>query len=156
MTGIDHAARTAELEAEEARLAFESFDFAEAYAIGQRLLELAPAPIALRIQVGDRVLFAAAHDGTSADNQVWLDLKSAAVRQFSRSTLWLHHRLKARGRTLAESPSVRTPMIDHGGGFPIRIGTQVVGFIGVSGLPHEDDHRLITSAIEQYKAGRLG
>lgn len=154
MTGIDHAARIAELEAEEARLAFEYFDFAEAYAIGHRLLETAPAPIALRIQVGDRVLFAAAHDGTSADNQVWLDLKSAAVRQFGRSTLWLHHRLKARGRTLAESPSVRTPMIDHGGGFPIRIGAQVVGFIGVSGLPHEDDHRLITSAIEHWKAGR--
>ncbi len=87
MTGIDHAARTAELEAEEARLAFEYFDFAEAYAIGHRLLETAPAPIALRIQVGDRVLFAAAHDGTSADNQVWLDLKSAAVRQFGHSTL---------------------------------------------------------------------
>ncbi len=152
----DHAARTAELEAEESRLAFDRFDFAEAWAIGRALVESAPAPVAIRIQVADRLLFAAALDGTTADNQVWLDLKSAAVRQFGHSTLWLHHRLKARGRTLAESPSVRTPMIDHGGGFPIRIGAQVVGFIGVSGLPHEDDHRLITSAIEQYKAGQAG
>ncbi|MDR6289798.1 uncharacterized protein (UPF0303 family) [Inquilinus ginsengisoli] len=148
----DHAARTAELEAEETRLAFDRFDFAEAWAIGRALVEAASAPIAIRIQVADRVLFAAALDGTSADNQIWLDLKFAAVRQFGHSTLWLHHRLKARGRTLAESPSVRTPMIDHGGGFPIRIGAQVVGVIGVSGLPHEDDHRLITDTIAAWKA----
>ncbi|MGK9169736.1 heme-binding protein [Inquilinus limosus] len=154
MTGTDHAARTAELEAEEARLVFDRFDFAEAWAIGRTLVETAPAPVAIRIQVADRVLFAAALDGTSADNQVWLDLKSAAVRQFGRSSLWLHHRLKARGRTLADSPSIRTPMADHGGAFPIRIGAQVVGVIGVSGLPHEDDHRLITSAIEAWKTGR--
>ena len=152
MTAIDAAARTAELEAEEARLVFDRFDFAEAWAIGRALVETAPAPVAIRIQVADRVLFAAALDGTTGDNQVWLDLKSAVVRQFGHSSLWLHYRLKARGRTVAESPSIRTPMIDHGGAFPIRIGAQVVGVIGVSGLQHEEDHRLIVATIEGWQA----
>ena len=82
MTAIDHAARTAELEAEEARLGFDRFDFAEAWAIGRALVETAPAPQAIRIHVADRGVLAAARDGTTGGNQVWLDLKSAVVRQF--------------------------------------------------------------------------
>jgi hypothetical protein len=35
-----------------------------------------------------------------------------------------------------------------------RVGAEVVGFVGVFSPPHEDDHRLIASAIEVYRAGR--
>ncbi|HYD98471.1 MAG TPA: heme-binding protein [Alphaproteobacteria bacterium] len=148
MTGIDHEARKRDVEAQEERLQFARFGFAEAYAIGQALVAAAPAPIAIRIDLAGRTLFSAALDGTAPDNDVWLAMKFAAVRQFGRSTLWLHHHLRARGRTLAETISVHQPMADHGGGFPIRIGGQVVGAIGVSGLPHEDDHRMIVDALE--------
>jgi uncharacterized protein (UPF0303 family) len=42
-------------------------------------------------------------------------------------------------------------MIDHGGAFPIRIGAQVVGIITVSGLQHEEDHRLVVATIEKWR-----
>lgn len=145
----DHKKRLAELEAEETLLTFGRFDFGEAWRIGGLLVDAAPAPVAIRIVLADRVLFAASLDGTSADNEIWLDLKMRAVKQFGHSSLWLHHHLRARGRTLADVPSVLQPMADHGGGFPIRIGAQVVGAIGVSGLPHEEDHRLIVQALEK-------
>ena len=143
----EHQKRASEIEAEEARLNFTRFDFADAWKIGQKLVAAAPAPVAIRIVVADRVLFAAALDGTSADNALWLDLKLNAVKHFGRSSLWLHHNLRAKGKVLAEIPAGRMPMADHGGGFPIRIGSQTVGAIGVSGLPHEEDHRLIVHAL---------
>ncbi len=149
MTPDQHAARRADIEAEENRLTFDRFDFAQAWAIGQALVAATPAPVAIRIVVGGRVLFAAALDGTSASNDAWLDLKFAALEHFGRSSLWLHHDLRARERTLATNPSVRRPMADHGGVFPIRIGAQAVGGIGVSGLPHEADHALIVGVLDQ-------
>jgi uncharacterized protein (UPF0303 family) len=143
-----HAKRVREIEAEEMRLGFDRFGFAEARRIGEVLLASAPAPVAVRIVLADRVLFAAAQDGTSADNALWLDLKLATVRHFGHSSLWLHHANRAKGRTLADVPAARTvAMADHGGGFPLRIGGQVVGGIAVSGLSHEDDHRLVAAAI---------
>lgn len=148
MNGVDHHRRFAELEAEEGRLVFPRFDFPDAWRIGSALVAAAPAPIAIRIVVADRVLFAAALDGTSVSNAAWLDLKLNAVKHFGRSTLWLHHNLRAKGRTLEDIPPARlVPMIDHGGGFPIRIGRQVVGAIGVSGLKHEQDHQVIIDAL---------
>ena len=143
----EHQSRVSEIEAEEARLSFTRFNFADAWRIGQKLVAVVPAPVVVRIVVSDRVLFAAALDGTTADNALWLDLKLNAVKHFGRSTLWLHHNLRARGKSLTEIPAGRLPMVDHGGGFPIRIGAQVIGAIGVSGLPHEEDHRLIVEAL---------
>jgi uncharacterized protein (UPF0303 family) len=147
MNKEDHQRRAFEIEAEEVQLSFTKFDFAEAWTIGQKLVAAAPAPIAIRIVVADRVLFAASLDSTSADNALWLDLKLNAVKHFGRSSLWLHHNLRAKGKVLTEIPVGRLPMADHGGGFPIRIGTQTLGGIGVSGLPHEDDHRLIVQTL---------
>jgi uncharacterized protein (UPF0303 family) len=147
MNKEEHQRRAFEIEAEEVRLSFTKFDFAEAWKIGQKLVAAAPAPIAIRIVVADRVLFAASLDGTSADNALWLDLKLNAVKHFGRSSLWLHHNLRAKGKVLTEIPAGRLPMADHGGGFPIRIGTQTLGGIGVSGLPQEEDHRLIVQTL---------
>jgi uncharacterized protein (UPF0303 family) len=147
MNKDDYQRRVSEIEAEETRLSFTKFDFADAWKIGQKLVAAAPAPVAIRIVVADRVLFAASLDGTSADNALWLDRKLNAVRHFGRSSLWLHHSLRAKGKVLAEIPAGGLLMADHGGGFPIRIGAQTVGAIGVSGLPHEEDHRLIVHAL---------
>jgi uncharacterized protein (UPF0303 family) len=153
MNTEDHQRRAAEIQAEETRLSFAKFDFTDAWAIGRQLVASAPAPVAIRIVLADRVLFAASLDGTSADNALWLDHKLNAVKHFGRSSLWLHHNLRAKGRTLADIPAGRMAIVDHGGGFPIRIGTQTVGAIGVSGLPHEEDHRLIVQALSAVILG---
>ena len=143
-----HARRVREIEAEERHLGFDRFGFAEARQIGDVLLASAPAPVAVRVTLAERVLYAAAQDGTSADNALWLDLKLAAVRHFGHSSLWLHHSNRAKGRTLADVRAAGiVAMADHGGGFPLRVGGQVVGGIAVSGLAHEDDHRLVVEAV---------
>ena len=98
---------------------------------------------------------AASLDGTSADDALWLDHELNAVRHFGRSLLWLHHDLRQR-RERVGHPGGPHGHFDHGGGFPIRIGTQTVGAIGVSGLPHEEDHRLIVQALSAVMPGAEG
>lgn len=148
MTPEQHRQRATELEAEEQALAFSRFDFAQAWQIGERLVTAAAGrPVAIRIVLAGRTLFSAALDGTSDDNRYWLDRKLAAVARFGHSSLWLHHNLRAKSRTLAELPTGGLDLADHGGGVPIRIGAQMVGGIAVSGLAHEEDHRLVTEAM---------
>lgn len=156
MTPEEHRSRADEIAAEEKGLDFPRFGFEDALAIGRHAIAHAPAPVIVRIAVADIVLFAGAMDGTSANNQVWLDLKAASVRQYGHSSLWLHHDLRAKGRTLAATASTLSPMVDVGGGLPLIIGGRVVGFAGVSGLPHEDDHRLMVAALRARLESRPG
>jgi uncharacterized protein (UPF0303 family) len=156
VTPEEHRSRADAIAAEEKQLDFARFGFADALAIGRHAIEHTPAPVIVRITVADIVLFAGAMDGTSANNQIWLDLKAAAVRQHGHSSLWLHHDLRAKGRTLAATASTLSPMVDVGGGVPIIIGGRVVGCAGVSGLPHEEDHALMVAALRARLEGRAG
>lgn len=153
MTPEEHRRRADEIAAEEGTLDFARFGFEDALAIGRHAIAHAPAPVIVRVVVGDLVLFQGAMDGTSVNNQIWLDLKAATVRQYGRSSLWLHHDLRAKGRTLAAVPSTQSPMVDMGGGVPLMIGGRAVGFVGVSGLPHEDDHALVIAALRARLGG---
>ena len=148
MTPEQHRQRAAELAQEEQALGFRRFDFEQAWKIGRKLVAVAgDRPLAVRIVLAGRTLFSAALDGTSDDSRLWLDRKLATVARFGHSSLWLHHDLRAKGRTLAELATGGLDVADHGGGVPIRIGAQTVGGIAVSGLTHEEDHRVVTEAM---------
>lgn len=156
MTPDQHRQRAAEIAVEEVALGFRNFDFEQAWKIGHRLVEVAgDRPLAIRIVLAGRTLFSGALDGTSDDNRLWLDRKLATVARFGHSSLWLHHNLRARGRSLADvsgigpngGPTGGLDVADHGGGVPIRIGAQVVGAVAVSGLAHEEDHRITMEAM---------
>jgi uncharacterized protein (UPF0303 family) len=42
----------------------------------------------------------------------------------------------------------------HGGAFPVRVrGVGLVGTVAVSGLPQEEDHRLVVTILERFLAG---
>ena len=150
MTPEQHRQRAAEIAAEEQALTFRRFDFEQAWKIGRRLVAVgSERPLAIRIVLAGRTLFSAALDGVSDNNRLWLDRKLAAVARFGHSSLWLHHDLRAKGRVLADVATGGLDLADHGGGVPVRIGAQVVGGVAVSGLAHEDDHRVVMEAMKQ-------
>ncbi len=150
MTPEEHRLRAADIAAEEQALTFRRFDFEQAWKIGRRLVALgAERPLAIRIALAGRTLFSASLDGTTDNNRLWLDRKLAAVARFGHSSLWLHHDLRAKGRALADVATGSLDLADHGGAVPVRIGAQVVGGVAVSGLAHEEDHRVVMEAMKQ-------
>ncbi len=149
MTPQEYRSRADAILAEEQALNFPRFSFHDALTVGLRILDLAPKPVAVRITIGELLLFAAAQDGTTPDNSVWLDRKSAVVRRYGKSSYWLHHDLRAKGRSLADLMPGPEPMADHGGAVPLRLAGRPVGIVGVSGLPHDEDHGFAIQALRE-------
>jgi uncharacterized protein (UPF0303 family) len=142
-----------ELEAQESRLVFDHFDENTAWALGASLREAglaAALPIAISIRRNGQRLFHAALPGSSADNDGWLERKSAVVDRYGRSSLRVGEQFRADGGSFdADSRLNPSDYSAHGGAFPILVrGTGCVGTVAVSGLPELDDHRLVVKAIE--------
>jgi uncharacterized protein (UPF0303 family) len=156
VTLTDHRHRADALLAEEQALSFPRFTFADALAVGTLAMELASKPVIVHVTLGELLLFAGAQDGTTPDNQLWLTRKSAVVRRFGRSSLWLHHDLRAKGRSVADMMPGLEPLADHGGAVPLMLGGRAVGIVGVSGLPHEEDHAVAITALRTRLAALAG
>ncbi|HET9561307.1 MAG TPA: heme-binding protein, partial [Propionibacteriaceae bacterium] len=72
------AERMAELNAQETRFVFESFDHAAAWQLGTQMVERARSeslPVIIDIRRPGLVLFRSALAGTTAENEAWLDRK---------------------------------------------------------------------------------
>lgn len=147
----------AEIEANEEELVFARFSFADAWALGCLLVELATdrsLPVTIDIQRGDQQLFHAALAGTAADNDGWISRKINTVRRFGTSSMLVGLRHRASG-TAFDQHGWNDPMLfaAHGGSFPINIlGSGLIGTVTVSGLPQLDDHRLVVEAITAFLA----
>ena len=144
-----------ELEAQEARLVFESFDEQTAWDLGVALREAglaAALPIAISVRRNGQRLFHAALPGASADNDGWLARKSAVVDRYGQSSLRVGEEFRVRGGSFDEDS--RLDVADfaaHGGAFPILVrGTGCVGTVAVSGLPQLEDHQLVVDVLETY------
>ncbi len=146
-----------ELEAQESRLVFNHFDENTAWALGVALRKTALAaalPIAISIRRNGQRLFHAALPGASADNDGWLERKSAVVDRYSRSSLRVGEQSRVDGGSFdADSRLNPSDYSAHGGAFPILVrGTGCVGTVAVSGLPELEDHQLVVETIEQLLA----
>ena len=62
--------------------------------------------------------------------------------------------LKSKGKRIEESYLIpESEYAAHGGCFPIIVkGTGMVGTITVSGLPQEEDHKLVVQSIRAFLA----
>ena len=81
----------AECAEQEASLLLEHLTAVDAMAIGQTILELAPAlvpgrPVAVHLETDDHPLFVYFMDGTGAANADWIIKKNNVPRQFGRSS----------------------------------------------------------------------
>ncbi|QRX92467.1 MULTISPECIES: heme-degrading domain-containing protein [Streptomyces] len=144
-----------ELTAQEERLVLDAFGNDEAWELGSLLVGLARergAAVTIGIRRGAQLLFHCALPGTSADNDAWIDRKSAVVERYGESSYLVGARFRAKGRTFEDSSRLDPDRYAaHGGAFPIRLrGTGVIGVVAVSGLPQADDHALVVEALERY------
>jgi uncharacterized protein (UPF0303 family) len=148
-----------ELEAQEARLVLDSFDEADAWALGSALRDAALAahlPVAISIRRNGQRLFHTALPGASADNDGWLDRKCAVVDRYGQSSLRVGEQFRVNGKSFDTDSRLDTSAFAaHGGAFPVLVrGTGCVGTIAVSGLPQREDHRLVVEALESFITSR--
>ena len=142
---------------EEDELQFKKFNEETAWQIGSQLVELATnesLAVTIDITRGDHQLFHASMKGTSADNDEWVKRKVRLVYRFGHSSFYMGHLLKSKGRSIKETYLLdESDYAPHGGCFPVIVkDTGVIGTITVSGLPQEEDHKLVVRAIREYLA----
>jgi len=142
---------------EEQELQFTKFNEATAWQIGSQLVERSVSkglPITIDITRGDHQLFHASLSGTSADNDEWIKRKIRLVNRFGHSSFYIGQLLKSKGKSLEEAYLIPENIYaPHGGCFPIIVkGTGMIGTITVSGLPQEEDHKLVVQTIRDFLA----
>ena len=142
---------------EEKELQFTKFDEKIAWQIGCQLAELAQSKglaVAIDITRGLHQLFHASLPGTSSDNDEWIKRKVRLVNRFEHSSFYIGQLLKSKGKTIEQAYLIpESEYGPHGGCFPVIVkGTGMVGTITVSGLPQEEDHKLVVQAIRNYLA----
>lgn len=147
----------AQREKEELELQFDSFSNEMALEIGILLVEQARTAgksVAVNVERDGHQLFHHAMTGTAPDNDEWIKRKIRVVHRFGKSSFHVGQLLSQTGTTIKDRSFV-DPMeySAHGGSFPITLrNTGIVGTITVSGLPQEEDHRLVTRVIREYLA----
>ena len=140
----------ATLEAEEARLILPRFDEAVALQLGHTLLELAKGlPVVINIRNAHRTFFHAALPGSQMNEENWARRKGNTALMMGHASMLVGLRNAERKRTLAANGLSEADYADHGGAVPIRVsGVGIAAVATVSGLPQEDDHRLVVKGIE--------
>lgn len=149
------------LVAEESELVFERFTLDDAWELGGRLRATAAErglPIAIAIWFGPQRVFHTALPGASADNDGWLDRKHRVVERYGRSSFLIGEAFRANGEDFDTHARLDPgEYAAHGGVVPLRVvGGTVIGAVGVSGLPQEDDHDLVVEHLRAYLADRRG
>ncbi len=142
---------------EEQELQFTKFNEDVAWQLGSQLVEMARSrnlPVTIDIMRGTHQLFHASLRGTSPDNDEWVKRKVRLVYRFGHSSFYMGQLLKSKGKTIEQSYLIsESEYAPHGGCFPIIIKEiGVVGTVTVSGLPQEEDHKLVVEAIRKYLA----
>jgi len=127
----------------------------DALALGVIMIGLAKEkykkPAAMRIILGGHVAFSFLMDGTSMNNNWWMDKKLNTCRATGVSSI----------RSLVEVAEGLRPLEPEfendgdyalcGGCFPLRNAAgKLLGYVLASGLPHECDHQLIVDALGEF------
>lgn len=142
---------------EEQDLQFAKFNELTAWKLGSLLVELATdkgLAVTIDITRGEHQLFHASLPGTSADNDEWIKRKVRLVYRFGHSSFYMGQLLKSKGKRIEDSYLIpESQYAPHGGCFPVIVkGTGMVGTVTVSGLPQEEDHKLVVQAIREFLA----
>lgn len=147
------------LVAEEAELRFASFTLEDAWVLGGRLRAAAAAaghPVAIAVWLGQQRVFHTALPGSSADNDGWLDRKHRVVERFGRASMLVGEEFRAKGEDFDTHARLDPrEYAAHGGVVPIRLDDgAVIGAVGVSGLPQQDDHDLVVAQLRAFLPGQ--
>jgi uncharacterized protein (UPF0303 family) len=140
---------------EEQELQFDKFDEETAWKLGCDFVEKCTReelPVTIDIMRGEHQLFHVSLHGTSADNDEWVKRKVRLVYRFGHSSFYIGQLLKSKGKSIEEMFLIpEGQFAPHGGCFPMIVkDTGMVGAITISGLPQEEDHRLVVQTIREY------
>jgi uncharacterized protein (UPF0303 family) len=144
-----------ELLRQEEDLQFRGFDYDDALRLGLKLVDRAKElakPLTIDICRNGQQLFHCALPGTSADNDLWIKRKNNVVNHYGHSSLYVGAQFRSKGSTFEQSSRLDPAQYAaHGGAFPIIVrNVGVVGTVAVSGLPQEEDHRLVVGVLRDY------
>lgn len=148
-----------EIAAQEKEFIFDRFAENDAWELGCLLVDEARkrgARVAIDIRRPNQVLFHAALEGATPDNDEWIRRKSNVVFRFGKASFAVGIALAISNTTIDQkyfvSPMEFSP---HGGAFPIRVrGCGIVACVTVSGLPQEEDHALVIDCVRKFLAVR--
>jgi uncharacterized protein (UPF0303 family) len=157
MSTDDVAALIAEVTEAERELVLSRFTHDDAWRLGCLLVELAAErdlPVTIDVRKGSQQVFHAAREGTTPDNDSWVERKVRVVYRFGASSYLVGLHAREKGRDFNETHQL--PLQEyaaHGGAFPIRVdGVGIVGVATVSGLAQGDDHALVVEALRAFVA----
>lgn len=147
--------RIAQMEKEEQELQFMAFSNETALQLGLSIVEEAKHSgkrITVDITRNGQRLFLHAMEGTVAENEDWIRRKNNVVNHFGASSWLVALRLQNEGTTLEECYGLSfADYVGAGGGFPLVVkGEAQIGTITVSGLPDQEDHDLLISALRRH------
>lgn len=140
---------------DEQTLVLDRFTKDDAWELGCQLRAAAVdrgLPIVIGILVGQQVVFRTALDGSSADNDSWLERKTAVALRYGRSSLGVGESFRVKGQEFEQNSRLDPARYAaHGGVFPLTVaGAGVVGTVGVSGLPQLEDHEFVVSQLREF------
>jgi len=153
-----HAPATAaECAEQESSLLLEQLTAADAMAIGQSILGLAPVlvpgrPVAVHLETDDHPLFVYFMDGTGAANADWIIKKKNVTRKFGRSSWAIRLEFLERNADFQTETGLDPNLFRaEGGAVPLVVrGKGRVGTLVVSGLAGWEDHALAVAGLERW------
>ena len=126
------------LEAQNSSIGFSSFDYDDAFRLGNAIMARAAAEdlrITVAMSFGQQRVFHAARPGTTADNDDWLARKFRVVARYNAPSFLISTKYRARGQDFNEVTGLPiTEYVAAGGAFPLRVNGSLIGAVGVSGL----------------------
>jgi uncharacterized protein (UPF0303 family) len=137
------------IEEQEKLLQFSEFTSETALKIGLMLVDRARknnTAIVIDIERHNQKLFRFAFDGTSPNNDYWIDGKIKLVNRFNHSSLYMAY-------SISDGSTHPCSEISYiaGGAFPVIIkDVGVIGTITVSGLTQEEDHEYVVEVLKEY------
>lgn len=109
--------------------------------------------LAVRIVLGDDVVFQAKLRDTGPGNDEWLAGKAAVATRFGEPSLLVRRRHEEAGTPFEDRDDVdHVTFKAHGGSMPIRVTGELIGTITTSGEPDVVDHDVTSEAVRRFLA----
>ncbi len=139
------------VEYQESVLQFDCFGREEALQLGTRIIDTARAygfSVAVSVVLNELEVFRYFFEGTTMNNEIWMEAKRNTMRATGHSSLHFVYSLAESGMRQEDLYMPKEEYAASGGGFPIYVkGTGVVGYACVSNTPHETDHKILTESM---------